>query len=132
MLKRFDWINVPPLCFLRAKFCYTISSVYSGAGVQTQWEDTDSYFWMLPRSLQHIYVPLFILCSLKKKKKEKKRKKILSSCYGVLAVLRKIRHLAPFNVRKQLAKCLVLSKLDYCNTIFHPLHEYQIKRFRSS
>ena len=38
--------------------------------------------------------------------------KLLSSCYGVLAVLRKIRHLAPFKVRKQLAECLVLSQLD--------------------
>ena len=26
-----------------------------------------------------------------------------------------------------MAECLVLSKLDYCNTIFHPLPEYQIK-----
>ena len=31
--------------------------------------------------------------------------KLLSSCCGALAVLRKIRHLAPFN--KQLAECLV-------------------------
>ena len=44
--------------------------------------------------------------------------KLLSSCYG------------PFKVRKQLAECLVLSKLNYCNTIFHPLHEYQIKRLQ--
>ena len=56
--------------------------------------------------------------------------KLLSSCYGVLAVLRKIRHRAPFKVRKQLAECLVLSKLDYCNTIFHPLPEYQSKRLQ--
>ena len=56
-------------------------------------------------------------------------RKLLSSCYGVLAVLRKIRHLAPFK-RKQLAECLVLSKLDYCNTIFPPLPEYQIKRLQ--
>ena len=56
--------------------------------------------------------------------------KLLSSFYGILAVLRKIRHLAPFNVSKQLVECLVLSKLDYCNTIFHPLPEYQIKRLQ--
>ncbi|XP_068728845.1 uncharacterized protein [Montipora capricornis] len=56
--------------------------------------------------------------------------KLLSFCYGVLAVLRKIRHLAPFKVRKQLAECLVLSKLDRCNTIFHALPEYQIKRLQ--
>ena len=30
--------------------------------------------------------------------------KLLSSCYGVLAVLRKIHHLAPLNVAKQLPK----------------------------
>ena len=29
--------------------------------------------------------------------------KLLSSCYGALAVLRKLRHLAPFKVRKLLA-----------------------------
>ena len=52
--------------------------------------------------------------------KETEVTKILSSCYGALAILRKIRHLAPFKVRKQLAECLVLSKLDYCNTIFNP------------
>ena len=30
--------------------------------------------------------------------------KLLSSCYGALAVVRKIRHLAPFKIRNQLVK----------------------------
>ena len=38
MLKPFDWINVQPLRFLSAKFRSKINSVYSCAGVQTQWE----------------------------------------------------------------------------------------------
>ena len=38
--------------------------------------------------------------------------KTLSSCYGSLAVLRKLRHLAPFLLRKELAESLVLSKID--------------------
>jgi len=41
--------------------------------------------------------------------------KILASCYGTLAVLRKLKHLAPYHVRKQLAECLVISKLDYAS-----------------
>ena len=56
-----------PLVFLCAKFCYTISSVYSGAGVQTQWGRYRLFVWMLPRSLQQIYVPLFIPFSFKDK-----------------------------------------------------------------
>ena len=39
--------------------------------------------------------------------------KLLPSWYNALAVLRKIRLLAPFKAKKQLAECLVLSKLDY-------------------
>jgi hypothetical protein len=33
-------------------------------------------------------------------------KALLSSCYGVLSVLRKLRNLAPFHVRKQLGERL--------------------------
>ena len=55
---------------------------------------------------------------------------LISSCYGVLAVLRKLRRFTPFDVRKQLAEVLVLSKLDYCNVIYDSVPAYLIKRMR--
>ena len=54
----------------------------------------------------------------------------LSSCYGSLAVLRKLRSLAPFAIRKQLAESLILSKLDYCDVVINPIPEYQTKRLQ--
>ena len=56
--------------------------------------------------------------------------RLLASCYGTLAVIRKLKHLAPNNVREQLAESLVLSKLNYACTIFDPLPEYQTKRLQ--
>lgn len=49
---------------------------------------------------------------------------LLSSCYAALAVLRKLRNLAPYHVRKQLVESLVMSKLDYGFVVFYPLPEY--------
>ena len=51
-------------------------------------------------------------------------KALLSSCYGVLSVLRNLRNLTPFHVRKQLGESLILSKLDYSCVVFHPLQLY--------
>ena len=53
--------------------------------------------------------------------------KTISSCYSTLAILRKLKNLAPFSVKKQLAECLILSKLDYNDTVFNPLPAYLIK-----
>ena len=39
--------------------------------------------------------------------------KKISSCYASLSVLRKLKHLAPLKIRKQIAECLVLSKIYY-------------------
>ena len=44
----------------------------------------------------------------------------ISSCYGILSIIRNLKHLAPFNVRKQLAKCLIMSKLDYNDIVSLP------------
>lgn len=44
-----------------------------------------------------------------------------SSCYAVWSVFRKLKNLAPYNVRKQLVECLVLSKLDYNDVVCYPL-----------
>ena len=40
---------------------------------------------------------------------------------------KKLRNLAPFRVKKQLAESLILSKLDYASTVFYPLPECQQK-----
>jgi hypothetical protein len=57
-------------------------------------------------------------------------KYLTSSCCAVLAVLRKLKHMAPYNLRKQLVEMLVISKLDYCDTVYSPVHDYQLKRLQ--
>ena len=37
----------------------------------------------------------------------------ISKCYNTLAAIKKLKNLAPFHVRKRLAKSLVLSLIDY-------------------
>ena len=54
----------------------------------------------------------------------------ISSCYTTLAVIRKLKHLTPVHVRKQLAECLILSKIDYNDIVSHPIPEYLIKRLQ--
>ena len=56
--------------------------------------------------------------------------KTLASCYGTPAVLRKLEHMAPYHVRKQLAECLVISKLDYASVVFDPPPAYQLRRLQ--
>ena len=53
---------------------------------------------------------------------------LLSSCYGVLSILRKLKKMAPYHVRKLLVECLVLSKHDCAAAVFYPLH--QLKRLQ--
>ena len=52
---------------------------------------------------------------------------LISSSYGTLSVLRRLKHLVPFHVRKHLAESLVLSKVNYACTVFHPLPAFQMK-----
>ncbi len=54
----------------------------------------------------------------------------ISSCYKSLSVLRKLKHLAPYKIRKQLSECIVLSKLDYNDIVSHPIPEYLVKRLQ--
>ena len=54
----------------------------------------------------------------------------ISSCYGTLSVLRKLKHLAPYHVRKQLAECLVLSRIDYNDVVSGPIPMYLLKRLQ--
>ena len=53
-----------------------------------------------------------------------------SSCYATLALIRKLKHLTPFPVRKQLAECLILSKIDYNDIVSHPIPEYLLRRLQ--
>ena len=55
---------------------------------------------------------------------------VLSSSYGTLSVLRRLKNLAPFHVRKHLAESLVLSKVHYACSVFHPLPAFQMKRLQ--
>ena len=56
--------------------------------------------------------------------------KTIASCCGKLAVLRKLKRMAPYCVRKQMAECLVNSKLDYTSVVFDPLPAYQLRRLQ--
>ena len=56
--------------------------------------------------------------------------KVIKSCYGTLSVLRKLKNIAPFSVRKHLVESLMLSKLDYNDPVFTPLPVYLIKRLQ--
>ena len=56
--------------------------------------------------------------------------KVIKSFYGTISVLRRLKNIAPFSVRKQLVESLMLSKLDYNNAVFTPLFVYLIKRLQ--
>ena len=55
---------------------------------------------------------------------------VLTSCYGSIAMLKKLRRFTPYNIRKQLAEALILSKLDYCNVLYHGMPDYLIRRLQ--
>ena len=50
--------------------------------------------------------------------------------WNTIAVLKKLKNLTPFRVRKTLAESRVLSKIDYASPVFHPLPIYQQKRLQ--
>ena len=55
---------------------------------------------------------------------------LIKSCFGKLAVLRRIKRFTSYTNRKQLAESLVLSKLDYCNVLYSNLTQSSIKRLQ--
>ena len=57
-------------------------------------------------------------------------KHLLSSCYGVLSSLRKLRKMTPQHIKKQLVESLVISKLDYNDIVSYPLPKYLQKKFQ--
>jgi hypothetical protein len=54
----------------------------------------------------------------------------VSSCYGTLSVIKKLKNLAPFHVRKQLAEIIVLSRLNYNDIVYHQVPDYIINRLQ--
>ena len=57
-------------------------------------------------------------------------KKVVSSCYGVLSTLRKVKNMAPQNTKKQIAESLVLSKLGYNDVVTYPLPVFLQKKIQ--
>ena len=45
---------------------------------------------------------------------------VISSCYGKLLVLKKLKNFTTFKLRKQLAECLILSKIDFNDHVYSP------------
>ena len=54
--------------------------------------------------------------------------KILKDGYSTSRTLKLLKRYAPYYLRKQLWKSLILSKLDYCNIFFKTLPQYQKNR----
>ncbi|EDO47049.1 predicted protein, partial [Nematostella vectensis] len=54
----------------------------------------------------------------------------ISSCYSTLSVLGKLKNLAPFHVRKQLAETLVLSRIDFNDVVAYPAQDYLLVRLQ--
>ena len=57
-------------------------------------------------------------------------KHTVSGCYATLSILRKLKHLAKYELRKQLAETLILSKLDYADLVFYPLPQFLLRRLQ--
>ena len=59
-------------------------------------------------------------------------KNVANASYGVLRVLRKLKHFTNFNLRKRLEELLELSRHDYiyCDSVFSPLPQYLMKRLQ--
>ena len=55
-------------------------------------------------------------------------KQTVSGCYASLSILRKLKYLAKYELRKQLAETLILSKLDYADLVFYPLPQFLLRR----
>ena len=59
-------------------------------------------------------------------------KHTVSGCYATLSILRKLKYLAKYELRKQLVETLILSKLDYADLVFYPLPQFLFLPFATS
>ena len=58
-------------------------------------------------------------------------KHTVSGCYATLSILRKLEYLAKYELRKQLAETLILSKLDNMPIwFFYPLPQFLLRRLQ--
>ena len=48
----------------------------------------------------------------------------------IIQIIRKLKNFAGYRLRKHLVESLVLSKLDFCETVYYPLPEFQLKHLR--
>jgi len=55
---------------------------------------------------------------------------LVKTSFGTLSVLRKLKNLAPFHVRKSLAECMILSRMDYSSSVFRSMPEFLQKRLQ--
>jgi len=55
---------------------------------------------------------------------------VTKSAQSILQVIKKFKRFTPFNVRKTLAESLVLSKINYCNTVYSQIPQYMKKRIQ--
>ena len=56
----------------------------------------------------------------------------MKTCHQTPSAVRKMKRFAPFNTRKHLCLSPVLSKLDYCSSVFDPLTITQQRRLQKS
>ena len=57
-------------------------------------------------------------------------KHTVSGCYATLSKQRKLKYIAKYELRKQLAETLILSKLDYADLVFYPLPQFLLHRLQ--
>ena len=55
---------------------------------------------------------------------------LCKSCYSSIRILKKVKNFADYRLRKHLVESLILSKLDYCDTVFYPLPDFLVKRLQ--
>ena len=59
-------------------------------------------------------------------------KDIAIASYGVLRTLQKLKHFTDFHLLKRLAESLVLSRLNYYDSVYSPLPGYLLKRLQKT
>lgn len=57
--------------------------------------------------------------------------KVISSCFLILRILRKIKFLLPEDSLKTVVTALILSRLDYCNSLYINLQKGQLARLQT-
>ena len=81
--------------------------------------------------LEKVYDPCLLGVKLDQNLKwDNHIKYVLSSCYGKLTVLRKLKNFTPFQLRKNLTESLILSRIDFNDHVYSPLSAIQIGKLQ--